>query len=66
MQMDLYKQIYNQIYLLMFVKNKNNLKHSQLFAIDVISTVQATCDDGVPSSLAYLRSSPVTKSHGVP
>lgn len=34
--------------------------------IDVISTVQETCDDGFSFESAYLRSSPVTRSHGVP
>lgn len=34
--------------------------------MDVISTVHATWVDGEPSSLANFRSSPVTKSHGVP
>lgn len=51
------------------LQNNRKQGEQQLHGVEtlVISTVQATWADGVtPSSLTHRRSSPVTKSHGVP
>lgn len=45
-------------------KEGNEYLHSCI--TEDISTVQDTCEAGLSASMAYLRSSPVTKSQGVP
>lgn len=45
-------------------KEGNEYLHSCI--TEDISTVQDTCEAGLSALMAYLRSSPVTKSQGVP
>jgi hypothetical protein len=57
-----------RMYVCMYTCTKQNWSHCHIHGtlIHVISTVHDTWLDGSPLAWAYFRSSPVTRSHGVP